>query len=48
MTIVKHIKGETVKSRVDTGVELVTFENMNSKKMQALLNPPIAKYLQEK
>jgi len=48
MTIVKHIKGETVKSRIDTGVELVTFENMNSKKMQALLNPPIEEYLQEK
>ena len=48
MSIVKHIKGEKVKSRIDTGVELVTFENMNSKEMQELLNPPIAKYLQEK
>jgi len=48
MSIVKHIKGEKVKSRIDTGVELVTFKNMYSKEMQELLNPPIAKYLQEK
>ena len=45
MTAVKHLRGEKVEKRIDTGVALVTHENMNQPEMQALLKPPIEQYL---
>ena len=40
-TMVQHLSGVPVNSRVDTGVEFLTLENLNSEEMQAILNPPI-------
>ena len=40
-TMVQHLSGVPVNSRIDTGVEFLTLENLNSEEMQAILNPPI-------
>jgi len=45
MTLVKHIRGETVEKRVDTGVMVVTPENKEEQEIKDLLNPPLSKYL---
>jgi len=45
MTVVKVIKGEKVAPRIDTGVTLVTPDNLNTPAMQTLLNPPVDQYL---
>ena len=45
MTLVDHLGGKTVAKRIDTGVALVTSENMAQPEMQELLNPPLEKYL---
>jgi ribose transport system substrate-binding protein len=45
MTLVEHLSGKTVAKRIDTGVELVTRENLAQPEMQELLNPPLEKYL---
>jgi len=45
-TIVKHLKGEKVENRIDTGVVLITPQNMEQPEMKDLLQPPIDKYLQ--
>lgn len=47
MTLVQHLEGKKVEKRIDTGVSLVTKENMAEPAMAALLAPPIAKYLKE-
>jgi ribose transport system substrate-binding protein len=44
-TMVEHLQGKTVPKRVDTGVHLVTRENMNDPEMKDLLHPPLDKYL---
>lgn len=44
-TMVKHLRGEKVDSRIDTGVYLVTAENMSQPEVAELLNPPLQKYL---
>jgi len=44
-TLVDAIHGKTVPKNVDTGVALVTPENMAQPAMQEYLNPPIAQYL---
>lgn len=44
-TLVSVIQGKTVPKNVDTGVALVTADNMNQPAMQEYLNPPIAQYL---
>ncbi len=44
-TLVSVIQGKTVPKSVDTGVALVTADNMNQPAMQEYLNPPIAQYL---
>ena len=41
---VKVLKGEKVPATIDTGVGLVTPDNMKEPAMQDLLHPPIAKY----
>jgi ribose transport system substrate-binding protein len=45
--VVDHLEGRKVEKRIDTGVSLVTKENMNDPAVAALLAPPIAKYLKE-
>jgi ribose transport system substrate-binding protein len=45
MTLMEHLQGQKVEKRIDTGVVLVTAENMNEPKHQELLNPPLDKYL---
>lgn len=44
-TIVAVIKGEKVKERIDTGVAIVTPENIEQQEIKDLLSPPIDKYL---
>lgn len=44
-TIVAHLKKEKVAPRVDTGVMVVTKENMKEPEIDALLHPPLDKYL---
>jgi ribose transport system substrate-binding protein len=45
MTLVKHLQGQPVEKRVDTGVTLVTAANMEQPEVKGLLHPPLAKYL---
>lgn len=45
MTLVKHLQGEKVEKRIDTGVVLVTKENMEQPEIKELLYPPLEKYL---
>jgi ribose transport system substrate-binding protein len=42
-TMVAHIRGEAVERRIDTGVQLVTPENMADPAMNELLHPALAK-----
>jgi ribose transport system substrate-binding protein len=44
-TAVKHLRGEKVEKRIDTGVVLVTKENMEKQEIKDLLYPPLDKYL---
>src|SRR5213594_663550 len=45
MTLYKHLQGEKVEKRLDTGVVLVTPENMEQPDIKDLLHPPLDKYL---
>ena len=45
ITMIKHLQGEKVESRIDTGVHLVTPDNMNDPEIKELLYPPFEKYL---
>ncbi len=47
MTAVKHLKGGKVPNRLDTGVTLVTKENMDRIEVKELLEPPLARYLKQ-
>jgi len=47
ITMVKHLQGENVEKRIDTGVVLATPENMEQPEIKELLYPPIGKYLNE-
>jgi ribose transport system substrate-binding protein len=44
-TAVQHLEGQKVPAVIDTGVQVVTPENIKSPEMQAHLNPPVAEYL---
>jgi ribose transport system substrate-binding protein len=44
-TMVDHLRGKPVERRIDTGVMLVTAENLDSAATQELVNPPIGRYL---
>ena len=44
-TMVEHLLGKGVEKRIDTGVTLVTPDNMNAAETQALLHPPLDQYL---
>jgi ribose transport system substrate-binding protein len=45
ITLVKSLKGEQVPKRLDTGVTLVTKDNMDQPEIKDLLSPPLDKYL---
>src|SRR5229473_1818390 len=45
MTAVKHLRGEKVEKRIDTGVVLITPQNMDQPDIKDLLYPPLDKYL---
>jgi ribose transport system substrate-binding protein len=45
-TAAQLVKGEKVERRIDTGVQMVTKENMHTEEMQLLLRPEIDKWLQ--
>jgi ribose transport system substrate-binding protein len=44
-TMVEHLQGKPVEKRIDTGVYVVTPENMETSEMKDLLYPPLEKYL---
>ena len=44
-TMVDHLQGRPVEKRVDTGVHVVTRENMNEPDMKELLQPDLSKWL---
>lgn len=44
-TMVDHIRGEPVPARVDTGVLVVTSDNLDGPEAQRLLHPPLDEYL---
>lgn len=45
MTLVDHLQGRPTGKRVDTGVTLVTKDNMAQPEVNDLLHPPLEKYL---
>jgi ribose transport system substrate-binding protein len=45
-TVVKHIRGEKVEPKVDTGVTLVTPENMDNPEIKQLITPDLNQWLQ--
>lgn len=45
MTMAAHLAGEPVEKRIDTGVAMVTPENLDTPETQELINPPIDEYL---
>lgn len=44
-TMVRHLKGETVEKRIDTGVALITPANLDTAESKRLLSPPLDEYL---
>jgi ribose transport system substrate-binding protein len=44
-TMVEHLQGKPVEKRIDTGVTLVTQDNLNATEIQTLLHPPLNEYL---
>jgi len=44
-TMVDNLQGKPVSKQIDTGVMLVTKENMQSPEVQSLLHPPLDQYL---
>jgi ribose transport system substrate-binding protein len=45
LAVVDHIHGNTIEKRVDTGVTLVTPDNMSHPDIHELLHPPLDQYL---
>ncbi|HKP10836.1 MAG TPA: substrate-binding domain-containing protein [Blastocatellia bacterium] len=45
-TMVEHLQGKPVEKVIDTGVQIITPDNLNTAETQALLKPPINDYLQ--
>ena len=45
MTMVNHLEGKKVPAKIDTGVFLITPDNMNEAEMQKLIKPPLDEYL---
>lgn len=45
LTAVEHLRGEKVPRRIDTGVWVVTAQNMEQTEIRELLHPPLEEYL---
>jgi ribose transport system substrate-binding protein len=45
-TMVDHLRGQQVPPVIDTGVTIITPDNMDTPDSKRLLNPPLAEYLQ--
>jgi len=43
--MIDHLRGQKVEKRIDTGVAIVTPENLSDPKSQELLHPPIEEYV---
>jgi ribose transport system substrate-binding protein len=46
-TMVAHIRGENVDKRIDTGVTLVTRDNLDQPDMKDLVEPDLTKWLKQ-
>ena len=46
-TLVRHLRGETVERRIDTGSTLVTKDNLDSPEVQAIVHPDLKSWLGE-
>jgi len=46
-TMAAHLRGEKVDARVDTGVRLITREQMNDPDAKALLHPDLSRWLKK-
>ena len=44
-TMVEQLQGKQVEKRIDTGVTMITPENLDAPETQALLHPPLDQYL---
>src|SRR5256886_1977136 len=44
-TMVESLQGKTVEKRIDTGVTMITPDNLETPESQALLHPPLDQYL---
>jgi ribose transport system substrate-binding protein len=44
-TMIDHLLGKPVEKRIDTGVVMITPENLDDPRSQALLHPPVDEYL---
>src|SRR4051812_3939765 len=44
-TMVESLQGRSIEKRIDTGVTMITPENLNAAETQALLHPPLDQYL---
>jgi ribose transport system substrate-binding protein len=44
-TMVEQLQGKSVEKRIDTGVTMITPENLDATETQALLHPPLDQYL---
>src|SRR5437588_3413898 len=44
-TIVESLRGQPIEKRIDTGVTMITPDNLDAKESQALLHPPLDQYL---
>lgn len=44
-TIVEHLRGQAVQKQIDTGVELVTADDLDDPRVKELLYPPLDEYL---
>ena len=47
MTLAAHLDGKKVEKRIDTGVVMISPENLNEEESQRLLNPPLDEYLNQ-
>ena len=44
-TMVEHLQGKGIEKRIDTGVTMVTLDNLETAEIQTLLHPPLDQYL---
>jgi ribose transport system substrate-binding protein len=44
-TMIEHLQGKSIEKRVDTGVAVITPDNLDAQQSQALLHPPLDQYL---